>query len=166
MHWNTKHNIPMGEVELILLNNSDKCTVYTIQFLGDELDEFNKFVAKFREDSQLNADYRAIIRYVEQIIEHGAHERYFRNEGKMRDSVVALPTLRTKLRLYALRLSDKIIILGNGGVKTTRTYEEDNELQGYVVTLQKFEELLKSGVKDGSVVISENIIDTDKTFEL
>lgn len=84
----------------------------------------------------------------------------------MRDSVVALPTLRSKLRLYALRLSDKIIILGNGGVKTTRTYEEDNELQGYVVTLQKFEELLKSGVKDGSVVITENIIDTDKTFEL
>ncbi len=78
----------MSEVELILLNNSDKCTVYTIQFLGDELDEFNKFVAKFRENSQLNADYRAIIRYVEQIIEHGAHERYFRNEGKMRDSVV------------------------------------------------------------------------------
>ena len=58
------------------------------QFLGDELDEFNKFVAKFRENSQLNADYRAIIRYVEQIIEHGALERYFRNEGKMRDSVV------------------------------------------------------------------------------
>lgn len=156
----------MSEVELILLNNSDKCTVYTIQFLGDELNEFNKFVEKFREDSQLNADYRAIIRYVEQIIERGALERYFRNEGKMRDSVVALPTLRSKLRLYALRLSDKIIILGNGGVKTTRTYEEDNELQGYVVTLQKFEELLKSGVKDGSVVITENIIDTDKTFEL
>lgn len=156
----------MSEVELILLNNSDKCTVYTIQFLGDELNEFNKFVEKFREDSQLNADYRAIIRYVEQIIERGTLERYFRNEGKMRDSVVALPTLRSKLRLYALRLSDKIIILGNGGVKTTRTYEEDNELQGYVVTLQKFEELLKSGVKDGSVVITENIIDTDKTFEL
>lgn len=34
----------MSEVELILLNNSDKCTVYTIQFLGDELNEFNKFV--------------------------------------------------------------------------------------------------------------------------
>lgn len=32
----------MSEVELILLNNSDKCTVYTIQFLGDELSEFSK----------------------------------------------------------------------------------------------------------------------------
>ena len=156
----------MSEVELILLNNSDKCTVYTIQFLGDELNEFNKFVNKFKEDSELNADYRTIIRYVEQIIERGALERYFRNEGKMRDSVVALPTLRSKLRLYALRLSDKIIILGNGGIKNTRTYEDNNVLQGYVVTLQKFEELLKSGVKEGSVIITQNTIDTDKTFEL
>lgn len=163
---NTIHG-NMSEVELILLNNNnDKCTVYTIKFLGDEMSEFNKFVAKFREDSRLNADYRAIIRYVEQIIERGALERYFRNEGKMRDSVVALPALKSRLRLYALRLSDKIIILGNGGVKTTRTYEEDNLLQGYVVTLQKFEELLRSGVKNGSVVITENTIDADKTFEL
>lgn len=130
------------------------------------MNEFDKFVAKFKEDSMLNADYRAIIRYVEQIIERGAFERYLRNEGKLCGSVVALPTLRSKLRLYALRLSDKIIILVNGGVKTTRTYEEDNVLQGYVVTLQKFEELLKSGVKNGSVVITENIINTDKTFKL
>ncbi len=156
----------MSQVELILLNNGDKCTVYTIKFLGDELSEFNKFIAKFREDSHLNADYRTIIRYVEQIIERGALERYFRNEGKMRDSVVALPTLRSRLRLYALRLSDKILILGNGGVKTTRTYEEDNELQGYVVTLQKFENLLKAGVKEGNVVIKESVIETDMTFEL
>ena len=55
---------------------------------------------------------------------------------------------------------------GNGGIKSTRTYEEDMELQGYVVTLQKFEELLKNGVKDGSVIITENTIDTNKTFEI
>lgn len=79
-------------------------------------------------------------------------ERYFRPEGKIKDSVVALPTLRSKLRLYGLRLSDKILILGNGGVKKTRTYDEDNSLKGYVLTLQKFEELLKEGVRDGTVV--------------
>ena len=154
----------MSEVELILLNDSDKCTVYSIQFLGDELDEFNKFVAKFREDSQLNADYRAIIRYVEQIIERGALERYFRNEERCAIRWWRFLPYAPNCVCMPLRLSDKIIILGNGGVKTTRTYEEDNVLQGYVVTLQKFEELLKSGVKDGSVVITENIIDTDKTF--
>ncbi len=84
----------------------------------------------------------------------------------MRDSVAALPVLKSKLRLYCLRLSDKILILGNGGEKKTRTYQQDPDLQGYVVTLQKFEELLKESVNDGSVVITENCIETDKTFEL
>ncbi len=156
----------MSEVELVLLNSGGKCTVYTIQFIRDDKHEFEKFVSRFREDSELNNDYRNIIRYVEQIVEYGALERYFRNEGKMRDSVVALPVLRSKLRLYALRMSDKILILGNGGIKDTRTYQENDELKGYVVTLQKFENLLKDGVKDGSVIVKEDAIETDKTFEL
>lgn len=93
-------------------------------------------------------------------------ERYFRPEGKVRDSVVALPVLRSKLRLYALRLSDKILILGNGGEKKTRTYDEDDTLRGYVLTLQRFEELIKDGVRDGSVIITESEIETDKTFDI
>ena len=84
----------------------------------------------------------------------------------MKDSVVALPTLRSKLRLYGLRLSDRILILGNGGQKKTRTYDENDALKGYVLTLQCFEELLKEGVADGSVIITENEIETDKTFEI
>ncbi len=84
----------------------------------------------------------------------------------MKDSLVALPTLRSKLRLYGLRLSDRILILGNGDHKKTRTYEEDDTLKGYVMTLQRFDKLLNEGIADGSVIITENEIDTDKTFEL
>ena len=84
----------------------------------------------------------------------------------MEDSVVALPTLRSKLRLYGLRLSVGILILGNGGQKKTRSYDEDDTLKGYVLTLQRFEELLKEGVADGSVIITESEIETDKTFEI
>ena len=72
----------------------------------------------------------------------------------------------SKLRLYCLRLSDKILILGNGGVKSTRTYDEDASLKGYVMTLQKFEKLLTDGVKDGSVTITETSIETDNIFEI
>lgn len=156
----------MSEVELLLLDQSENCTVYTIQFLSDDLNEFEKFVSKFQTDGELNKDYRIIAKFIDQILDFGALERYFRPEGKIRDSVVALPTLRSKLRLYALRLSDKILILGNGGEKKTRTYDEDDTLRGYVITLQRFEELLKEGVKDGSVIITENEIETDKTFEI
>lgn len=156
----------MSEIELLLLNNGENCTVYTIQFLDDDMHEFEKFVAKFRENAELNDDYRKIAAFISQILQRGALERYFRHEGRMKDSVVALPVYTSRLRLYGLRLSDKILILGNGDVKTTRTYNEDETLRGYVVTLQKFEQLLQKGVADGTVKITENTIETDKTFEL
>ena len=103
---------------------------------------------------------------LDKIADEGALERFFRPEGKMRDSIVALPVLRSKLRLYCLRLSDRILILGNGGVKNSRTYEENDSLRGYVLTLQKFEELRREGQRDGTVTITSKTIETDKTFKL
>lgn len=100
------------------------------------------------------------------MLDNGALERFFRYEGKMSDRVVALPVLKSKLRLYCLRLSDKIIVVGNGGVKDTRTYEESDELRGYVLSLQQLDKLLREGVHDGTIAITENKIETDKTFEL
>jgi len=67
--------------------------------------------------AEYSEDYSRIAAVVSRIARTGAQERYFRREGKMKDSVVALPVLASKLRLYCLRLSDKILILGNGGVK-------------------------------------------------
>lgn len=134
--------------------------------MSDEQSEFEKFVSKFRQDAELNPDFQAIMRFVEQILSNGALERYFRREGKMSDSVVALPVLKSKLRLYCLRLTDKILILGNGDVKRSRAYEEDDTLQGYVIDLQRFERLLKQEVRAGNVEITEKDILTDKTFEV
>ncbi|MDE6371487.1 MAG: hypothetical protein K2K92_08375 [Duncaniella sp.] len=156
----------MSEVELLMVDSSNNCTMYTIQFLSDDMSEFEKFISKFRNDAELNPDFQAIMRFVEQILSNGALERYFRREGKMSDSVVALPVLRSKLRLYCLRLTDKILVLGNGGVKNSRTYQENDALQGYVIDLQKFEQILKQEVRSGNVEIKENEIITDKHFEL
>lgn len=156
----------MSEVELILLNEGNRCTLYSIQFTSEDDSEYERFYSKFIEDVKLNRDLLRIVQLVDKIAEEGALERLFRPEGKMKDSVVALPVLSSKLRLYCLRLSDGILILGNGGVKQSRTYEEDDSLRGYVLTLQKFEELLKEGQRDGSVIVTERSIKTDKTFEI
>ena len=94
-----------------------------------------------------------------------ALERYFRYEGKMSDNVVALPTFRTSLRLYCLRMSDSVLIVGNGGEKNTKTYEESAELNGYVISLQKLDELLKQEIASGSVVIEKaNIVGADENL--
>ena len=86
----------------------------------------------------------------------------------MNDSVQALPIESGKLRLYCLRLSDQIVILGNGGVKITRTYEEDPKLYGYVLDLQKFEKILNENIKKGYVSIEEKKLTgfEDITFEI
>ena len=73
---------------------------------------------------------------------------------------------QSKLRLYCLRLSDRILILGNGGVKNTKTNEESKELSGYILTLQNFDRLIKESVSNGTIIVTENKIETDKTFEL
>lgn len=156
----------MSEVELILMNEGENCTIYSLQFLRDVNSEFEKFVAKFRDDAEFSEDFLRIATFIRRIARTGAQERYFRPEGKVSDSVVALPVIVSKLRLYCLRLSDKIIVLGNGGAKKTQRYQDDSILNGYVMTLQKFEQLLKEEVAKGNVTITESTIETDNIFEL
>ena len=86
----------------------------------------------------------------------------------MSDNVKALAIDSRKLRLYCLRISDKILILGNGGVKTTRTYQENEKLSGYVMDLQTFDKVILKAQKTGRVTIEKNmIIDIQSaTFEI
>ena len=156
----------MSEAELILVEEARNCTLYTIQFLSEDDTEFEQFYNKFKDDVELNPDFMRIVGFLGKIADFGALERYFRPEGKMNDNVVALPVVRSKLRLYCLRLSDKILILGKGSKKDTKTYEESKELSGYVLTLQNFNRLIKEGVKDGTISVTENKIETDKTFDV
>ena len=52
--------------------------------------------------------------------------------------------------------------------KNTKTYQESEELQGYVISLQKLDELIKAGIKRGDITIEERGIEgiDDKIFNL
>ena len=65
-------------------------------------------------------------------------------------------------------MSDSVLIVGNGGVKATKTYEEDEYLNGYVISLQKLNALLKADIKNGLVRIekTEIIGIDDKEYDL
>jgi hypothetical protein len=62
-------------------------------------------------------------------------------------------------------MSDCVLIVGNGGKKTTRTYNESEELSGYVISLQKLDELIKVAVKKGDITIEEKTITGIETKE-
>lgn len=147
---------------------TETASLYTIIFENDDMSEFSKFLTRFKDNGRLQRDYQIILYALKKILENGVLERYFRREGKYTDRVCALPIDSGKLRLYCLRLSDKILILGNGGIKSTRTYNENSELNGYVMDLQRFDALLKEAEKEGSIQIEETTITgaEDKIFEL
>ena len=158
----------MKKAQLKTIEQNDNVSLYSICFNGSDISEFEDFLIKFKNNSKLNRDFQTIILALEKIIDQGALERFFRLEGKMNDNVTALSIDSRKLRLYCLRISDQIMILGNGGVKTTRTYQEDEELSGYVMDLQRFDDLLKQAQKNGTITIEKNMIVgiDNKIFEL
>lgn len=158
----------MKKAQLKTIEQYDNVSLYSICFDGSNISEYEDFLMKFKDNSTLNLDFQRIIVALEKIIDRGALERFFRIEGKMNDRLSALSLDSRSLRLYCLRISDQILILGNGGVKTTRTYEEDETLSGYVMDLQQFDELLKQAQKNGSITIEKNMIVgiENKVFEL
>ena len=158
----------MKEAKLKTLEQSDNVSLYSICFDGNAISEYETFVQKFKDDATLNTDYKNIILALEKIVAVGAFERFFCPEGKMSDCVAALSIDSRKLRLYCLRISDQILIVGNGGRKDTRTYEESAELSGYVMDLQAFDKMLAEAQKAGTVTIEKNVITgiEGKVFQL
>lgn len=150
------------------ITSSEKVTIYSISFEMDGTTEFEKFIQEFENNATLNRHLNFVLAALGQILEKGALERFFRPEGKMSDNVQALPIDKCRLRLYCLRLSNEVIILGNGGIKDIRTYEQSARLSGYVMDLQKFDALLKKEMLKGAITIEGREITgiEDKVFKI
>lgn len=158
----------MRKAKLELVERGEQTTLYSICFENENLSEFGKFLTKFKDNAKLQRDFQTIVRVLEIILSDGAAERRFRNEGKMNDRVCALALDSRKLRLYCLRLSDKVVILGNGGIKTVAKYQDSEELAGYVMDLQLFDAILKEEKNKGIISFEKTGLDeiTHKYFNL
>lgn len=140
---------------LELLEQSEKVSLYSISFAMDRTTEFERFLCKFEEEASFNTDYQKILSAISIILDKGALERYFRPEGMKEDDLCALPIESGTIRLYCLRISDEVLVIGNGDRKRTKTYEQDTRLYGYALDLQKFDKLLRRDIEDGIVIVEE-----------
>lgn len=159
----------MTKATIQSVRQTEKAGLFTICFEGESFTEFQKFIVKGHENATLQPDLQKILNALQHMMNAmGFLDRYFRPEGKMRDRVAALPIQSSTLRLYCLRLSDSVLIVGNGGPKTTKTYEEDSELNGYVIQLQKLDDLLRLAEAKGEITIEEASLSgvDDKEFDI
>ncbi|MCF2875450.1 MULTISPECIES: hypothetical protein [unclassified Tenacibaculum] len=147
------------EVILELFEEYDKVNYYTLKFKNNELSEAETFFSNFSDtskyDDEIIEDLQIMITLIEKIGNNGAHERYFRRAGKIKDNLAELPQnmISNNLRLYCIRLNENIVILGNGGIKNTRTYNEDPTLNNYVETLRLIDRFLYSRLISNSIEI-------------
>jgi hypothetical protein len=139
-------------LEIELFEEHPNVNIFTIRF-KNESSEIEKFLDKFPIGCKYDRDIGIIIKVLDNIGKRGALERYFRYEGKFRDNVFALPVEAIDLRLYVIRISDNILILGNGDIKKTKRYNEDPELNSIVKQLQTIDRLLKIKVQQGLIRI-------------
>ena len=132
---------------LELLETGEKVSFYSPRFEGEDYTEFEKFLLEFKDTHP--RDIQVIVRRLSIIEQNGAEDRYFRYEGSMNDRVMGLPSHidTSVLRLYCLNISCKVLVLGSGGIKTTKKYEEDARLNKCVQTLQKIDIEIKQQEK-------------------
>ena len=156
----------MKTIKIQSVAEAAKGSLFTICVEGECRSEIEKFIINHSES--YNKELNIILTAIKKMLNtSGFLERYFRPEGKYSDNVCALPIQPGKLRLYCLRINDSILIAGNGGVKETRRYEDCDELNGYVVDLQKLDKALKVAVRKGNITIEENTLSgIDNTLEI
>ncbi len=125
-----------------LLEDGEKVSLYSPKFEGEEYTEFEKFIIEFKDKEEFSNDLGVIFARLNVIKQNFAEDRYFRYEGRPNDRVQALPAKyldSSRLRVYCIVINKKVLILGNGGVKNTATYNEDAYLSKCVKTLQKID---------------------------
>lgn len=135
--------------EVKLVEQGRRGSLYTVQVLGQEKSELERFF--YDVDVQSAPEYGDLMARLDDMVDNfGFREQFFKmKEGASRDSVVALHYMNGGLRLYCLRWSSVLLIAGYGGVKTTQTYQQDPVLHRAVSMLQavdaKVDDRLKSG---------------------
>ena len=139
--------------------SGEKSTIYTvleIQSDGSRSALFDRFIEDFRDAYQpeLTDVLRRLISIGKQT---GALVTFFKmDEGLEADDMVcALFDIPYKyLRLYCIRVSEKIVIVGSGGPKQTRTWQEDPLLSKEVHRMMEISARLRLKLNNGAFSLS------------
>jgi hypothetical protein len=129
-----------------IIVGDDKETLFD-QFIRSNIDEHRK------EIEQIFASLDAMGKRV------GVQDIYFRKkkEGKAGDGVEAIYDYPTaKLRLYCIRYGNLTLILGDGGEKNVRTWQDDPQLSKSAREMIEISKILTEAIKEGDLTWDGN----------
>lgn len=158
------------EIEVVRLDEFEgKCGyVYSVSLDGDDTlyDDFLKRYSTLYPD-----EIKDILTRLKQMsLYTGFVDTFFKmNEGSPGDGVCALFDKRKILRLYCIRYGNIALIVGCGGPKNTRTYQDDPYLNDKVEIIKKVSSVITKSIKEKLINLNINgefsgqlIIDEDE----
>lgn len=149
--------------KLVPYERGCKASLYSVLLEGEAESEFNKFLAD--PEVSIHPKLGELLVQIDEIINrYGCQERFFREESSYLDVVAAL--WKGNLRLYCCRYGNLILILGSGGIKTTRTYQEDAKLDESVELMATVSRLVDERIRTGELSISGNTLKGNLIFSV
>ncbi|WP_078666938.1 hypothetical protein [Chitinophaga eiseniae] len=137
-------------------------SLYTVMFEvpGGATTKLDQFIGKYRD--AYPEQLMDIVRRLKSLgTKTGCIENFFKlDEGLDPDDLVCAlyDVPETNLRLYCIRLSDQIAILGDGGPKpkTIRAWQEDKDLEREVHEMMRVSKIIRTKIDNGDLRISDN----------
>jgi hypothetical protein len=140
-----------------------KTNFYTIQEEGKEYSETDDFFLRFKDKKKYKKDIETIKYWIEKIgKEYGAQERHFRPERKAK--AIPIPPPKSKLRLYCYHINEKIVILGNGGVKSSQKVQDSPDAYPHFTIMNIFATILLRKIRNGEIAYTNRTLTGKLSF--
>lgn len=147
-------NYEIVEIEEL---SGEMAGVYSIILENDNLTLFDDFIANFQTNHKKEIlNILSTLRGIGQ--KFGAREQFFKlHEGLPGDGVACLfDSPNKKLRLFCVRWGSDLILLGNGGLKTTDSWQQDPSLEKHANTMIQVSKDITERLKTKEINFSAN----------
>ena len=145
-------------------------TFYTVRWDNAELSETDKFIEKYQTAAETRQDFDEILALIEDIGEYrGAKDLFFRRHaGKAKElpplTAFEIQYFHNNLRLFCVKINDNIVVLFNGGKKTSQTTQDSPALNMPFHEAQAFATKIFKALYDKDILINESAHRLDSAY--
>ncbi len=148
-------------------DESSLVTFYTVRVEDSELSEMDKFLCKFKGDTQYGRALQELVSFLMDVMgeQQGAHPAFFtRRENwavglppsKARIGEITLRYPDFPLRLFCYRVNDELVILFNGGPKTDTSAQKSEDLNMPFLQANEFARRISKAFDDGLIAVVQD----------
>ncbi len=117
---------------------------------------YNTLLEQFFNENEGNENLQEMLnKIIVMARKTGCLKQFFKEgEGKFADGVVALSV--GNLRLYGIYFNSTVILLGSGGEKNVRAYQDDPKLNMKVEQIKYIAKKIYDAIVDREIIVSED----------